>query len=490
MRHSRLLAAFLLFSTSACRQPASSPATDEKQASPSAAALDLMRYEVRLVGDEYALGGQHPLVTIVLFSNYACPPCRKTWQVMRNLLEDYKDDIRVVYRSVHIPGYKANDEAVDAVYAAGAQGKFWEMHWRLFDHSDDYSRPVLEAHAKALGLDLERFGKDLDQGISTGRRLADQRVQRELGVFAGPAAFANGVLVLGHRPEDVWHVLIDQEILRAKNDLANGVLRPDLYANMQKSARKGPIVVEADERKALPGQGIKGGAVEEKVTIVAPDASKRYRIEVDRSHGIGPADAPVEIVEFTDFQCPYCKKGNNGVFAELRKKYGKELRWSIAHLPLPMHAGARPAAMAANAAAQQGAFWPYHERLFAETRPFTRETFLALAGELGLDTAKFANDYASQGTLASVQADLETAAKLGISSTPVLFVNGRMIEGATGIETYERLIDEELAAAKVLLAQGKARSEIHAALMADAIDREHYPNPNAKALSPIPPGGE
>src|SRR5690606_37824148 len=96
--------------------------------------IDLRRYVVELADSEtdYALGGDQPLVTIVIWSDYACGPCGRTWAVMEHLVEDYGDDLRVVYRAGTVPGFQHAERAAEAAFAAGEQDKFWAMHERLF----------------------------------------------------------------------------------------------------------------------------------------------------------------------------------------------------------------------------------------------------------------------------------------------------------------------------------------------------------------------
>ena len=90
------------------------------------------RYRVELFPDDQALGGEVGLVTVVLYADYACPPCARTWSVLENLSEDYGDDLRIVVRSLSAPGFSAGEVAAEAVMAAGAQGSFWALHRRFF----------------------------------------------------------------------------------------------------------------------------------------------------------------------------------------------------------------------------------------------------------------------------------------------------------------------------------------------------------------------
>jgi protein-disulfide isomerase len=157
----------------------------------------------------------------------------------------------------------------------------------------------------------------------------------------------------------------------------------------------------------------------------------------------GPADAPVEIVEFSDFQCPFCQRA----FATVTKvldTYGDRVRFVYRHYPLPNHPDARPAAEASLCAAEQDRFWPYHDRLFANTSALGDADLKAHAAALGLDTAQFNACVDSRKYRDEVQADFEDGEAAGVSGTPAFFINGRLLSGAQPFEAFQRVIDEEL----------------------------------------------
>jgi len=154
-------------------------------------------------------------------------------------------------------------------------------------------------------------------------------------------------------------------------------------------------------------------------------------------HAKGAADAPLVIVEFSDFQCPACAAAYERLRTSLSGR--RDVRLVFRHFPLdsrcnptvsrPVHELACTAAAAAECAGQQGKFWDYHDRLFAEQRFLDRETLFRFARELGLDIPRFRSCLDDPATLASVTDDIAAATALGIESTPTLFVNGRRLEG-------------------------------------------------------------
>lgn len=158
----------------------------------------------------------------------------------------------------------------------------------------------------------------------------------------------------------------------------------------------------------------------------------------------GPAEAPIEIVEFADFQCPYCRQVTP-VIKQILAKYGDRVRFAWKDFPLPNHPDARPAAEAAQCARDQGQFWPYHDKLFAGQEALSVANLKQWAADLGMDAAKF-NACFDGGTYRDlIEADLKEGTGYGVSSTPTVFVNGRAVVGAVPFEDFAVIVEEELA---------------------------------------------
>lgn len=453
----------------ACERPPATTTSGHGEVAPPA-----IRYRIDLGPDEHALGGAEPLVTVVVFADYACPPCARTWKVLEHLGEDYGDDLRVVFRSQTPPGFADGERAAEAALAAGAQGQFWPMHRRLYADMR-FDRATLKQHAEALGLDVARFLDDLDAGVYSGARIRHRRQALELGIFFGPVALVNGVPVVGFRDEAAWHALIDEEIVGAHARMRAGTARSELYAAFMAEAVSAPIEVDAEteaQRRTL--------AERFKVAEAPPpqraEAGKRYAVDAGEAPGVGPADAPVLLVAFMDFECPFCRKAAEQGIAELRRRYPDDLRIAYRQLPLPIHSGADSAARAAVAAHLQGQFWPYSERLFAAPR-LGRQTYAQIARELGLDEARFLADLDSAAVADVVRRDLVYARRLGLDATPAFFVNGRYVAGFRGTEELAAEVAAELAHAQERIAAGAAReSVVRAILEREAIQPAEFPS--------------
>jgi protein-disulfide isomerase len=177
-----------------------------------------------------------------------------------------------------------------------------------------------------------------------------------------------------------------------------------------------------------------------------PQDVVRYDVPVDDDPGIGPEDAAITIVEFSDYQCPYCQRWHAEVYTKLLVDYPDEVRIVYRDFPLTsIHSEAVPAAEAANCAFEQGSFWEYHDKLFSGELTLGQDAYLQYASSLGLDMENFEECVASRRYADEVQADFQYAANLGVQSTPTFFLNGIPIVGAQPYEVFKQIIDMELA---------------------------------------------
>jgi protein-disulfide isomerase len=158
----------------------------------------------------------------------------------------------------------------------------------------------------------------------------------------------------------------------------------------------------------------------------------------------GPEAAPVTIVEFSDFQCPYCVRAQP-TLRRLRETYGDKLRFVFVDFPLEIHPQARKAHEAAACAGEQGKFWPMYDRLFASGGKLDLADLRGYAGELGLDSSAFGSCLDSGRNAPATEAGLQEGQRHGVSGTPAFFVNGRMLVGAQPYESFAQVVDDELA---------------------------------------------
>lgn len=172
-----------------------------------------------------------------------------------------------------------------------------------------------------------------------------------------------------------------------------------------------------------------------------------YRAEVTAEGAPfrGAESAPVTIVKFEDFHCPFCRRVQ-ATLKELLVRYDGKLK--IIHKDFPLdtvHPQARVAHEAARCAGEQGKFWPYHDALFASGPKSTPEDLQAIARETGVDVPKFEECLASGRTRAAIEADVAEGTRLGLTGTPSFLINGRLLPGAQPMEKFVEIIDQELA---------------------------------------------
>src|SRR6267142_2379317 len=220
------------------------------------------------------------------------------------------------------------------------------------------------------------------------------------------------------------------------------------------------------------------GAGSEVAATKSPEAGdvERFRVPLD-GPSKGPATAKVNIVEFSDFQCPFCSRVVP-TLEQIEKAYPNDVRIFFRHNPLPFHPNAPLAAEAGVAADQQGKFWQMHDKMFANQQNILRPDLEKYAGEIGLDVGKFKAALDSGAGKARVQQDLAAATQIGVQGTPNFYVNGRNVQGAQPFDEFKKVIDDELQRADKMLAKGTKRDQLYATFMASA---KSAPTPAAPA---------
>lgn len=172
---------------------------------------------------------------------------------------------------------------------------------------------------------------------------------------------------------------------------------------------------------------------------------RRYEIPTDGYPSLGPDDAEIVIVEFSDFQCPFCRKFHDETYQSLLDAYPGQIRFVYRNLPLTsIHPNAMPAAVASLCANDQDAYWDYHEKLFS-SETLDEATYIQYAADLDLNVDTFTACLSDGSHDAFIQEDMQFALDLGVQSTPTFFVNGLAIVGAQPLTNFQQIIDKELA---------------------------------------------
>jgi protein-disulfide isomerase len=270
----------------------------------------------------YSKGPETAKITILEFTDFQCPFCSRGNQTLQQLLKEYPNDLKVIYRSFPLSIHPDAPLAAEAALAAGAQGKFWEMHDLLFANQRALKKTDLITYAKTLKLDITKFQKSLDSREFQKQVESDMAFGKMLRVSATPTFFVNGNKITGAKAYSEFKNIIDT--LLAGKELPKA-LEPN---------KESPVLT----------------------TNLKPNLSGTLNVK-------GLENAPITIVEYSDFQCPFCSRVVPSL-DKLFKAYPDKIRMIFKQMPLSFHKDARPAAKAALAAGRQNKFWEMHDLLF------------------------------------------------------------------------------------------------------------------------------
>lgn len=402
-------------------------------------------------------GSTEALVTIVEFSDFQCPFCSRVLPTLDQLIEseEFEGKVRVVFKHLPLGFHDRARPAAIASMAAHEQGMFWEYHDVLFENQRELSDENLMAYAEELGLDMDAFRAAMENEEVAARVDGDAEMAGSLGVRGTPNFLINGRSLSGAQPFDNFATIVREEIEAMEGLIEEGKTREEAYAARLEENRSAN---EAAEERQQPTQ---------RQQPPQPDPDAELYVPVAESAFKGPEDALVTIVEFSEFQCPFCSRVNPTV-AQIIETYGDDVRVVFKHNPLSFHDRAEPAARAAIAAQNQGKFWEYHDILFSNQQQLTDANLERWAEELGLDMDRFRADMQSEATSARIAEDQALAQRLAAGGTPHFFVNGYRLRGAQPFENFQRVIDARLEEAEALVAAGTPRAQVYTTLQEDA----------------------
>jgi protein-disulfide isomerase len=386
-------------------------------------------FKVDVPSDSPSRGPKTAKATVVIWSDFQCPFCSRAVPTLKELERAYGKDLRVVFRHQPLSFHDKAKGAAVAAMAAHEQGKFWEMHDKLFEAQQQLGDETYLRLARELGLNESKFKAALSSSKLAQLVDRDAAEGSRVGADGTPTFFVNGRQIVGAQPADQFKAMIDEEIKKADKLLSAGTKAADLYAKLN-----------ADNVAAAPAapSAPQGGS---------PTPPPVQDIQVGKAPVKGDKNAPVTIVAYSDFQCPFCSRVVP-TMKELEEAYGKKIRIAFKNQPLPFHDKARDAAAAALAANEQGKFWEMHDKLFANQNSLDRASLERFAKELGLNEAKFKAAMDSEKIRAQIDADQAEANRVGANGTPTFFINGRQLVGAQPTSEFKKMIDAELAAKK------------------------------------------
>ncbi len=433
------------------------------------------------VGNSYTKGNPNAPVTVVEFSDFQCPYCGRGATTLDQLIEKYPQDVRIVFKHNPLAFHKEAPAASIATMAAGEQGKFWEMHDLLFKEQKQMKANAADMKgwtsglAKQLGLDVQKFQKDFDNPAFAKQIETDMKLGAELGVRGTPHFFINGQRVSGAQPLNKFEEIVKAELEAAKKLSQAGVAKDQIY---------GKRVAENFKSAPEPSQGNQPAPA----TVV-------QMVPVNQNDPVkgNTKDPLITIVEFSDFQCPFCSRVNPTLDQIMQsKEYGDKVRIAFKQTPLPFHKEAPIAHEAALAAHEQGKFWEFHDALFAKQKEMKpnaanmNQWLEGIAQELGLNMSKFKAALESGKYKAQLKADADLGAKVGARGTPNFFVNGVQVVGAKPFPAFDSVIKEQLKIAQKIKAEKKLSGDkLYAAIV--EYNKANAPKPAAAAPQPNQP---
>ncbi|HSM91286.1 MAG TPA: thioredoxin domain-containing protein, partial [Anaeromyxobacteraceae bacterium] len=253
-----------------------------------------------------AKGPADALVTIVESSDFECPFCKRAAPTLKQVEEAYAGKIRIVFKHNPLPMHPNAVPAATAAEAAGAQGKFWQMHDALFA-SAALDRPALEQAAKEAGLDLAAFRAALDGQRFADRIRRDQELVRGVGAGGTPTFFINGRKLVGAQPFERFKAVIDAELAKAQALVSAGTPAAQVYEKIMATAATQTVYLPG----AAPAPMDPGAAARPQQppppAAPPPQVFKQVDLRPD-DPARGPANAKVTLVLFSDFQCPFCAR--------------------------------------------------------------------------------------------------------------------------------------------------------------------------------------
>jgi protein-disulfide isomerase len=311
--------------------------------------------------------------------------------------------------------------------AAHRQGKAWELHDKMFTNQQALGAADLEKYAQEVGVNVAKFKKDIADSAIDKMIADDQALAGKVGANGTPTFFINGREISGAQPIAAFATIIDEEIKKADALLKKGVKPEQLYEKL--------VAENIANAPAAPAAPAGTGAP------AAP--SGPVKIDLGAAPVKGPNNAKVTLVVFSDFQCPFCSRAVP-TLKQVEDTYKGKVRIAFKQLPLPFHDKAVLAGEASLAAHEQGKFWEYHDKLFANQQALDRPSLEKYAQELGLNVSKFKAALDSNKFKKQVEEETKQGNSIGATGTPTFFVNGKSLVGAQPFDKFKEMIDAEL----------------------------------------------
>jgi protein-disulfide isomerase len=397
-------------------------------------------------GADPAWGRSQAPVTIVELCDFQCPFCAQAQATLQQIRATYGPErVRIVFKHNPLPFHplaRPAHEAAATVFGLGGSTAFWKFHDRVFAHQESLDQQPFEQWAVEAGIDRQAFRRAYAAKRYAPKVDADVALAERIGARATPTFRVNGVAIVGAQPLAAFRRVIDRQLAEAKQPAPGSANDPEDTTVWQ-------------------------------VPVLADDPVR------------GPPDALVTVVEWSDFQCPFCKQVEP-ILTALLRSYGPDLRLVWKDNPLEFHARALPAALLARAAFEERGnqgFWDVHDALFASAPDLQDSALAEIASRFGVSWPDVQAAAARDRMPVKLEQAVDQAEDLDGRGTPHFFINGVRLAGAQPIEIFRARIDTELEKARARVANGVSRSKLYGEIM-----REASPPPPPERKVVAPPG--
>ncbi|MBM4387968.1 MAG: thioredoxin domain-containing protein, partial [Deltaproteobacteria bacterium] len=326
------------------------------------------------------IGAEKPKVLVVAFMDYQCPNSAKLVSVLQDVLREFPDLVKVEFRNNPLNVHADSEISAAAALAAHNQGKFSEYYVKLFKNQSNLSEADLLKYAEDTGLDPESFKTDMKGERIKTLVARDKKIAAALAIQGTPHSFVNGRSIIGAYPLERFKAIVIEEIKKFDEMKNKGIAEDKIIALL--GAERNSLYDRLVARNEEPPE-----TQRQKEKVPVPDAVFHVRVEDDDPFEGNP-QAPVTIVEFGNYLCPWTVKSGE-LISSLLSDYKGKVRFVFKQNPLDALKDAHIFSEAALAAASQGKFWEFHRVLFRNSGNLKQENLLAYAGEAGLDLEAF-----------------------------------------------------------------------------------------------------
>jgi len=369
-----------------------------------------------VVAPPFKGGAEAGAVLIEVFSDFMCPFSAKFSKSLDAVLPAYGDKVRIEYRHLPLSFHKGADKLAQASACAQEQGKFWQFHDAQYAAPGGYDEARVRGIAGKIGADADRLIACVNKETYRPLVEADMAEAASRGARGTPAYFVNKRFISGATPPDMIKKIIDWTL-----------------------SPTGKFPYEAPKPKQ-PAQPAKGAPAQPAIRTFTAE-------EISSSPSRGPVDAPVTIIEFVDFQCPFCKRGAGSLKTAMDARKN-DVRLISKQFPLEFHKEAPGISKAALCAGEQGKYWEYRDEMLGNSfGKKTDDELKAVAKTMGVDLVKFDACRSSQRIADVIEKDSKLGAEKGVRGTPSFFINGQLTAGALETQKFIDLIDKEKAKA-------------------------------------------